>query len=104
MRKVAMPQSPARKRTARRQLRAKAPAARVAAVESNEIVGDTQRLRGWLATCMLKVANGEQPVPVANAVCGYAQQIYNTLNIEVKRAKAVKSLGKDSIKAVSLDA
>jgi len=56
-------------------------------------ISDTRELRTWLARNMLDVANGQQPPAIANAVCGYAQQIYNTMNIELKHASAAKRLG-----------
>lgn len=61
-------------------------------------------IRNFLLEQMGKVADGEQDVLAAKAVCNYAQQIYNTVNLEVKLAIAKeKSKGDLNLKPVRFD-
>jgi len=64
---------------------------------------NTKDLRARLLSNMDDVANGEMTVDVAKGVCNLAQQVYNTLNIELKRAKLSEQIGEDNIKPVSFD-
>jgi hypothetical protein len=62
---------------------------------------NTRELREFLVGQMIKVANGEVDVEMAKGVSNLAQQIYNTINIEVKFATAMQKLDGTEIKAVS---
>jgi hypothetical protein len=62
---------------------------------------NTRELREFLVGQMIKVANGEVDVEMAKGVSNLAQQIYNTINIEVKFATAMQKLDGAEIKAVS---
>lgn len=53
----------------------------------------TQELRAFLLEQMLNVAEGRQDAPQAKAICNYAQQVYNTVNLEMKFALAKSKLG-----------
>lgn len=49
---------------------------------------NTAEMRSFLVDQIAKVANGEQAAKDAKAICNYAQQVYNTLNIEIKLSAA----------------
>jgi hypothetical protein len=51
------------------------------------MISSTKDLRDFLVEQMTLVAKGEQEAPNAKAICNYAQQIYNTVNMELKAAK-----------------
>lgn len=53
---------------------------------------------------MIEVADGNVDVSVAKGVCNLAQQVYNTVNIEIKMALANEKLESTSIKPVEFDA
>jgi hypothetical protein len=63
----------------------------------------TSELRSFLVSQMEGVANGDIGADVAKGVTNIAQQIYNTLLIEVKMAKARADLGEDAITPVRFD-
>lgn len=46
----------------------------------------TKELRDFLIAQMQSVAEGTQEPTEAKAICNYAQQIYNTLNMEMRAA------------------
>lgn len=54
---------------------------------------NTKELRAFLIERMQKTASGDEPVASAKAICNYAQQVYNTLNLEVKYANVRSKLG-----------
>lgn len=56
-------------------------------------MNSTKDMRDFLIDQMSAVANDEQDVATAKGVCNYAQQIYNTVNIELKYAIAKEKLG-----------
>lgn len=64
----------------------------------------TADLRKFLLESMVKTANGDISAPTAKAVCNYAQQIYNTLNIEMKFAQARAKLGDVQVEPVDFTA
>ena len=51
-------------------------------------IKSTQDLRAFLLNQIDKVSSGAQAVSQAKAICNYSQQIYNTINIELKCAAA----------------
>jgi len=63
----------------------------------------TTELRSFLVNQMEGVAKGDIGADVAKGVTNIAQQIYNTLLIEVKMAKARAELGDDAITPVQFD-
>jgi hypothetical protein len=60
----------------------------------------TKEMRSFLIEQMGAVANGDQDIATAKGVCNYAQQVYNTMNIEIKHAQAQAKLGEGDIKEV----
>lgn len=67
--------------------------------EDGEIMS-TKGLRTFLVSQMEKVASGEQDAVVAKAICGYAQQIHNTISVELKHAQVSKRLDGNNIDPV----
>jgi hypothetical protein len=63
----------------------------------------TKDLRLFLMDQMNGVAAGTVDPAQAKGITNIAQQIYNSLLIEVKMAKARSELGDDAIKSVSFD-
>lgn len=62
---------------------------------------NTQELRTFLLEMMIKVANGQQDTGDAKAICNYAQQVYNTVNMELRHAISSKALGSAEVAPVS---
>lgn len=60
----------------------------------------TKDMRKFLLEQMSGVANNEVDVNTAKGVCNLAQQVYNTLNIEIKHAQAQAKLGESKITEV----
>jgi len=61
---------------------------------------NTKELRDFLLTQMQGVANGSVDVSVAKGVCNLAQQVYNTVNIEIKMATAKEKITSGNIPPV----
>lgn len=61
----------------------------------------TADLRGFLLEQMIRVSEGLQEPLEAKAICNYAQQVYNTVNLEVRYAQAKSKIGGASISPVS---
>jgi hypothetical protein len=70
-----------------RQLKTKAP-------------NNTKELRSFLLEQMLSVASGNQEAGQAKAICNYAQQVYNTVNLEMKFAMLNEKMDGKDVKAV----
>jgi hypothetical protein len=49
---------------------------------------------------MLSVASGNQEAGQAKAICNYAQQVYNTVNLEMKFAMLNEKMDGKDVKAV----
>lgn len=64
-------------------------------------ITSTKDLRDFLLAEMTSTAKGERNAIVSKAVCNYAQQIYNTLNMEIKYAYARAKLGTTPVEPVS---
>lgn len=66
---------------------------------------DTRELRTFLVEQIQGVAAGKVNTDKAKALANLAQQIYNTLNVEVRMAMAVAKAGKEgvTISPVSFD-
>ena len=62
---------------------------------------DTKELRAFLVQKMGEVVEGSVTGEQAKSISNIAQQIYNTLNIEVKIAVAKQKIGEEHIGAVS---
>ncbi len=54
------------------------------------VINSTGTMRSFLLDQMVNVANGEQEACDAKAICNYAQQVYNTINMELRFAIATK--------------
>lgn len=63
----------------------------------------TSDLRNFLLEQMIRVSDGEQNPSEAKAICNYAQQVYNTVNLEVKYAQARAKIGDAAIVPVSFE-
>jgi len=48
------------------------------------------------------VADGSQDSSSAKSICNYAQQVYNTMNLEIKYATAKAKIGDAQINSVDL--
>lgn len=55
-------------------------------------IKDTAQLRTFLLEQMMQVANGKQELGTAKAVCRYAQQVYNVINLEMRHAQMREKL------------
>lgn len=62
---------------------------------------DTRELRAFLVKQMTEIADGNMDLNHAKGVSNMAQQIYNTLNIEVKMAIARSKLGDTAVEPVA---
>ena len=62
---------------------------------------NTRDLRAFLLEQMQGVANGRVNSEKAKSICNLSQQIYNTLNVEVKLAVAKSKLNGQAVYAVS---
>lgn len=62
---------------------------------------NTRELRSFLVDQMQGVANGRVNSEKAKSICNLAQQVYNTLNVEVKMAVAKSKLNGQEIATVS---
>lgn len=56
-------------------------------------INNTKDLRSFLIEQMKAVAKGEIDTQATKGICNLAQQVYNTLNIELKAAAATAKLG-----------
>lgn len=67
-------------------------------------ISSTKDMRSFLINQMEKVACGEQEHASAKAIANYAQQIYNTVNMELKVASAKAKFGTDvQVSSVSFE-
>ncbi len=64
-------------------------------------MGNTRELREFLVEQMQGVATGRVNSEKANSISNLSQQIYNTLNLEVKMAVAKAKLNGQQVDAVS---
>lgn len=62
---------------------------------------NTRELRAFLVEQMQGVASGRVNSEKAKSICNLAQQVYNTLNVEVKMAVAKQKLNGQEIETVS---
>lgn len=66
----------------------------------NNAIQDTRALRAFLTGKLNDVADGKIDKDTTNGISNIAQQIYNTLNIEVKTAVAMSKLGVEKVEPV----
>ena len=66
-------------------------------------IKDTSSLRAFLVDQMNLAANGQVDTNRAKAVCNFAQQIYNTLNIELKTAIVMSKMESVDVVPVRFD-
>ncbi len=69
----------------------------------NMTIHDTRSLRMFLVSKMNDVAAGTLDSAQTTGIANLAQQIYNTLNIELKTAVALQKLENKKIEAVRFD-
>ena len=65
-------------------------------------LSSTKDVRHMLLNCITAVAHGEMKPVDAKAICNLSQQIYNTVNIELKFALAKQELGDTKIESIDL--
>ena len=58
---------------------------------------NTKELRGFLLDQMTGIVSGELEIDKAKGISNLAQQVYNTLNIEIKLASVKARLGDDVV-------
>lgn len=63
-------------------------------------MNNTRELRAFLIEQMQGVAKGQVDSPTAKSISNISQQIYNTINIEVKMALMKSKLDGQSLDAV----
>ena len=66
----------------------------------NNAITDTKSLRDFLVDQMSRAASGNLEPDRGKAVANFAQQIYNTLNIELRMAIARSKLGDAKVESV----
>lgn len=66
-------------------------------------IRSTRELRDFLLEQMAGVASGEVDTARVKGITNIAQQVYNTMLIEVKVAKTRAEIGDDAIKPVAFD-
>jgi hypothetical protein len=64
------------------------------------VLNTTQDMRRFLINQMTGVAEGTVNIAVAKGVSNLSQQIYNTMNMEIKHALAMQKLGDKPIPKV----
>jgi hypothetical protein len=64
---------------------------------------NTRDLRAFLTEQMIGIANGSIEPDKAKAISNISQQIYNTLNIEIKLALAKEKLGDREIEPINFN-
>ena len=64
---------------------------------------NSQEMRVFLLDKMVGVADGSIAVDQARAICNLSQQVYNTLNVEIKTAHARVKLGDTPIAPVEFN-
>lgn len=60
-------------------------------------INSSADIRNFLLTQMVAVSEGKQETTAAKAISNYAQQIYNTINLEMKMAALKQKAGGDII-------
>jgi metal-dependent amidase/aminoacylase/carboxypeptidase family protein len=66
-------------------------------------INSTKDMRSFLIQQMQAVADGTQEAASAKAICNYAQQIYNTMNMEMRFAIARNRLGDQKVEPVKFN-
>jgi len=70
------------------------------ATTKDSVMNSSKDLRVFLIDKMKSAADGDLDIGRAKAVCNFSQQIYNTLNIEIKYAQAMEKMGDGKINPV----
>lgn len=68
--------------------------------DENVTITDTRSLRKFLVDKMNAVSKGELDATQTTGIANLAQQIYNTLNIELKTATALQKLDGKKVEPV----
>ena len=67
-------------------------------------ISNTGEMHRYLLEQMGKVASGEVSTDTSKAMCNLAQQVYNTVAVEVRMMSAVAKLGEDAkVKPIEFD-
>lgn len=66
-------------------------------------ITNTRELRAFLVDQIQNVAEGRTNSEKAKSICNLAQQVYNTINIEVKMALSKSRLNGEKVDAVNFD-
>lgn len=64
-------------------------------------LNDTDDVRNFLLNQMVRVANGKMEIGHAKAVCNLAQQVYNTIKLEMQYSKLQENGGAGNVSPVS---
>ncbi len=59
------------------------------------VINSSADIRNFLLTQMVAVSEGKQETTAAKAISNYAQQVYNTINLEMKMAQMKHKTGGD---------
>ena len=62
---------------------------------------DTRELREFLLDRIIDVADGRCTAEKAKSICNISQQVYNTVNVEIKMAVAQSKLDGQDVKPVN---
>lgn len=64
---------------------------------------NTREMRSFLVERMMDVAEGRVNAEKAKSICNISQQVYNTLNVEIKMAVAKAKLNGGEVGAVEFN-
>ena len=64
---------------------------------------NTREMRSFLVERMMDVAEGRVNAEKAKSICNISQQVYNTLNVEIKMAVAKAKLNGGEVEAVDFN-
>jgi hypothetical protein len=70
-------------------------------IEKRPVPTSTAEMRQFLLEQMVNIAEGKLEASQAKAICNFAQQIYNTVKLEMAFAQAKNKLDIKQIEAVS---
>jgi hypothetical protein len=79
------------------------PTPRKTSPHRSTVPNSTGAMRDFLLTQMVAVVDGRQDHPTARSVCGYAQQVYNLLNIELKAANMLAKRGTMDMQSIEFE-
>lgn len=68
---------------------------------ANQVPSNTAEIRQFLLEQMVATAEGKVDAASAKAMCNFAQQVYNTVKLEMSFAQLTHKEGMKNIEAVS---